>query len=90
MASHSATLLSQVYDSTLNLILKWEKRVRRGSQVYYRVGTTRQQYFANNKIIIKDLQLLLGESYYSFKNSPLLVVASYADVLRLVTRPEKP
>ena len=52
LASHSATLLSQVYDSTLNLILKWEKRVRRGSQVYYRVGTTREQYFvniANNK-----------------------------------------
>ena len=47
LASHSATLLLQVHDSTLNLILKREESVRCFNQVYYKVGTTREQYFAN-------------------------------------------
>ena len=47
MASHSATLLSQVYDSTWNLILKRKESVRCFNQVYYKVGATRKRYFAN-------------------------------------------
>ena len=47
LASHTGTLLSQVYDSTLNLILKREEGVRHFNQVYYKEGATRERYFAN-------------------------------------------